>query len=317
MKKILSLVVALFMCLSVGVIFSACDGGEDKYWLDVYENVNEYITQDENREYILNRNLEYVKNSTNIKNQFVNYGYEQLNTIYEKCFSVLLTPLSELYGTMQVAPREEKNAKKYFTEFNETFNEYKEDIEEFKESKSEFVRSIEIANLSSDINKQFLREYKREFREFLKETLVVADKFNNIYQDVYYEPPTTDAEATTFSFNAIKYKISNLFVNAQISLLEEYDVDNEDNVSTAFVDKTNVIYYSLDNQAEVSALNFQKYNEYYNLLLTEFDNFSMALENIDLEECEEDLDIYFSNNTLGEVSYDKIQYFINLPALHF
>ena len=317
MKKILSLFVSLIMCLSIGVIFSACDSEEEKYWIDVYNNVNEYVTSDENSEFIKNRDLEYIKNYKDIKSVFVVEDYNQLLTIYEKSFSVLLTPLAELYGTMQVVPKDKKEAKKYFTEFNEAFNEYKEDITEFKQAKEKFIKNIEPSNLSSDINKQFLREYKREFREFLRETLTVADKFNNIYQDVYYIPPTTDAEATTFSFNAIKYKISNLYVNAQISLLEEYDVDNESNVRLAFVNKTKVIFNSLDNESEVSAENFKKYNEYYSLLLTEFDNFCEALENIDLAECEEDTEVYFNNNTLGEVSYNKIQYFINLPALHF
>ena len=68
MKKILSLFVSLIMCLSIGVIFSACDSEEEKYWIDVYNNVNEYVTSDENSEFIKNRDLEYIKNYKDIKN---------------------------------------------------------------------------------------------------------------------------------------------------------------------------------------------------------------------------------------------------------
>lgn len=314
MKK-LNLILASVLSLVI-VLLTGC-GMEDGYWNNSYTTVNDFISKDDNSSYILSEeNIVYEKNSTNIIPLFTS-EYSYLLTIYEDTLKTNLKPFTELYGTMQLAPNDEKKAQKQFKEFNESFESFTNALTNFKNAKTNFVDDIEITNLNSDINLQLLKEYKREFKVYINASLDMVDVFNELYENGYYNPPKESEQASQYSFNAIKFKIASIYARAQIKYIDEWTENNESNELNLFNEKAKVVYATIDSESDLSFNNYTKFKNYYSLLLNEYNDFVEALENVDLPLLESDKNAYFIENPSHQTYYEKIEFFTSLPALHF
>lgn len=308
------------MCCMAVVCLSACDRKEDKYWIESYNKIQPFMDDAENQTYMTSAPIAYIleKNNaqTNLRNIFQG-EYKNLLQIYEGILDCNFNMFSRLYGTTQVAPQDAKNSKKYFVKLDKDFEQFKKDLEEFKKSKTIFINSLDIASLDSNINRQILKEYKREYKKFLNQATVLADAFYDLYQNVYFNAPPESVAVSQFSFNALKYKISSIFTKAQIAFLEECGMDNEATNGYIFITKANDVNNSIDTETDLSYTNYKKYADYYELLQVEYNQFLLAIDSIDYIECKADTATYFNNHSNAKVCYEKIEYFKQMNAFAF
>ena len=313
MKKLKTLLISL---LAFSLLLTGC-GLKGEYWKDSYTNVDTFVNAEENASYIFSdREIAYIKNETSLREGF-NNNYEHLISIYEETLKTSLKPFTNLYGSMQITPNNTKEASKYFEDFNEKFDAFKDSLNNFKSKKDTFIYLIDPANYETDINQQVLREYKREFKKYISCSLDLIESYNSLYENVYYQTPTSADTITQYSFNTIKYKIASIYARAQLDYLNEYGEEYESTGLLTFNNKAKTIYNLVDNESELTLDNLNKYRDYYELLLNEYNQFVTALNNIDIVELETDQTNYYKNNPLAEVSYSKIEYFVALPALNF
>lgn len=306
MKKYLTILLVFVLCLSPVLFFAGCDKDET-FWTTTYQKI-ENFNKNKSYEFV---NLEL--DLTNTYNQAiiqeintVNSEYSSLKTQYNQDLIYSLKIFNKYKNSLQVKPfymtdKNTKDVRKKFEDFNNQFDLFVEECNAFNLAKETF--NIQVTeNLQEDFCLQKLKDYKRSYHKFILSAIDTSQSLLNLYKSCYlnYDMPTE----TTIEENApalLNYEYTLKFTKAYVNItLSEFGGLYNSQLKTAQDIKGYVLELvgniEKQNCNEIVA-NYKSCFEDLNTFNTEFNNFFVCLDKLDIEKVEQiNNDDYLAEN---------------------
>ena len=218
MKRTITFILAICLCLFAIPLFVACEQEENKYWLTTDTKYEEFVT---------NELPKYTggfdfgsKINTNIASGYATYS--ELDTIYTPVFKVSIGFLESYKDCFALEPiTKNKQVEEQFTNLNAQIDSLTASLNNFKTTAIptfvEGVKGTTQEDAESIISKQFLKEFKREYINLSTEVLTFAESVLKLYISAYQDIPAlfdgtnyvqlTDSEIENYSRLALSKTI--------------------------------------------------------------------------------------------------------------
>ena len=190
MKKSIAFILVLCLCLFAVPLFVACNGEENKYWLETDAKYEKFVT-DELPKYTGGFDFG-AKINSNITNGYATY-YE-LDSIYTPVFKASIGFLGKYKDCFAVKPiTQNKQVEELFTTVNTKMDSLVANLNNFKTTNIqtfvEGVKGTSQADAESPISKQFLKDFKRQYIDLSTQVLDFAESVLVLYTTAYYDIP--------------------------------------------------------------------------------------------------------------------------------
>lgn len=218
MKKTITFILAICLCLFAVPLFVACEQEENKYWLATDTKYEEFVTVELPK---YTGGFDFgTKINTNITNGFATYG--ELDTIYTPVFKVSIGFLEQYKDCFALEPiNKNKQVEQQFANLNEKIDTLTASLNNFKTTDIptfvEGVKGTSQEDAESIISKQFLKEFKRKYINLSTEVLSFAEDLLKLYTSAYQDIPAlydgtnyvqlTDSEIENYSRLALSKTI--------------------------------------------------------------------------------------------------------------
>lgn len=227
MKKFLSFILCASLLL-VSVIMSACN--DDKtYWETSYKNISQTLAEEK---YTFVFDQSKMQRKDNIKTACeTNENFKMLVEVYDFCFYQSIGFVKTYYQGLQIKPinlddKNSKNIKREFENFDNQFESFKKSCNAFLDANATFNNALDEPSeqLGDGFSVQKLKEFEREYSNFINQTLALCDSFESLYKVCYLD--INNAESTSlgdkiiFVNNALKIKMLKLFVKIELEAVD-------------------------------------------------------------------------------------------------
>ncbi len=287
MKKIFIVLLSLSFAFTT-FLMTGCNEDE-KYWENVYNQITSF---NNNTEYTFVTEIDNVitYNNTALNSQVGTSGneYYTLKNDYERLLDCLLFMFNHYCESLQVTPPLNDEVKSKYYDFSAKLSDFENAIKTFKQKKTSFENSIS-GDLNSVLNLQKLRVFKIDFANIIHEATRFNSSFEQLYTTAYHNIPSSIGEDELIGLEALANSIilnntTKAFVNYAFSSVEK------DVINLAHIDRTP--YAKLNqlkaNHTKVTLVNrteaLQNWLSAYNAFNNELNNFSIALNNVNLKE---------------------------------
>lgn len=329
MKKFLSFILCASLLL-VSVIMSACN--DDKtYWETSYKNISQTLAEEK---YAFVFDQSKMQRKDNIKTACeTNENFNMLVEVYDFCFYQSIGFVKTYYQGLQIKPinlddKNSKNIKRKFENFDNQFESFKKSCDAFLDANATFNNALDEPSeqLGDGFSVQKLKEFEREYCNFINQTLALCDNFESLYKVCYLDinnaEDTSLVDKIVFVNNSVKLKTLKLFAMVELDTFDGVCTSLHTNIK----DQIEKIAQNSTKQISASA-NYKNWLEKNQLFENEYNNVISAKDNFDLKsymtECNCYAQVYLNKHNQTSNAYMQtfdtytkqiLPYFVDLTS---
>lgn len=194
MKKIITFVLALILCISPLAFFGGC-GSDENFWETTHAEIVKFST-DEKYKFVWNEEILTYSSQINDIISNTDNNYYELNYVYNQTSLNSLHFFNKYKSNLQLKPlklndKTQKQIKKSYETFDKRFNEFQSSCNRFVKAYNEFNKQV-TTDLVGAYSQQKLKDFKREYYRFITDSIEFNKTFKELYLLSYQDIHTTD-----------------------------------------------------------------------------------------------------------------------------
>ena len=313
MKKILIFVMIMVFCLTPVTLFSGCNKNEN-FWEVTYNNVLQFNN---------NEKYSFVNNATQLSyNQIISDEinnsesvYSSLQSVYNNISVESLRVFNKYKNSLQIKPsylndKNSKTLKKYFEEFDKSFEKFVGSCDNFIEAQNYFNTNV-TQDLNGDFALQKLKDYKRNYYNFILDSVYLSESLLNLYVNCYQSIETDQDVVLSGSELLANYSIMLQLTKAYVytELMPFDGLVQQTRLSNDIYSYINTLALNIEKQpSENLVLEYKNWVNQYQMFNNEFNKFFTSVENISLKALAKEYN-YNEENYLAE-NQDIANYYL-------
>lgn len=282
MKKILISVMLVLALLCPVFCFAGC-GDENEFWQNTYNNLNQFLTNEDYAFLIDSNNFDYSDLVVSEKSQ-ASSEYYCLDDIYGFALGQFMGFVNVYAQALNVKPLQlATNSGKV----KKVYGQFDKQLEQFTAATNEFISTVAAFKIASSdsvndtITLQKFKEFKRDYYSYLAEVQAFAQSFEDLYLTSYQ---SLDFDSETLP-NGIQKLANDVLLADCADMFFELELVSTQGVSTVSISQNLKYYIALfeNNRQKTANSDIQKYKTFktnFDLYKTNLKNYYSALENI-------------------------------------